>query len=179
MTCQTSAIAFAVLSHDRRRAGRAGWRRLASAAGFGLMALTVLTGCSSSHMAEVKSTEQFQKQVIQAKKPVMMFFFKGGCATCMLLEPALEQMASEYGDRAIFAKYHLMSFFWIPNNSELKDRYNVVVYPTVVLFVDGQEKKRWLMHYDMKSYRKTLDEVLAARQTGAAKVTAAPARGKM
>lgn len=179
MICRTRATAFGRQPECAGRAPRTGQRRLPSIAGLGLTVVALLAGgCGGGNMKDLGSTEQFQEQVLKTKKPAMVFFFKGGCATCMLLEPGMEQLAGEYGDRAVFAKYHLMSFFWIPTNNELRKQYDIVVYPTVVMFVDGKEKQRWLMHYDMKSYRKAMDEALASIKAPAAVVPAAAAKGK-
>lgn len=179
MTCRRSGTASPVLPTHTGPASSAPRRRSRPAAGLGLAALALLAGgCATGNMKEISSTEQFQQEVIKAKKPAMVFFFKGGCATCMLLEPGMEQLAGEYADRAVVAKYHLMSFVWIPTNAELRSKYDIVVYPTVVLFVNGQEKQRWLMHYDMKSYRKALDEALATTKPPAAATPVTAARGK-
>ena len=108
----------------------------------------------------------------------MVQFYKGGCAWCALLEPALDRLADDYQGRAVFAKYRLMNWLLGVTNWELKSKYDIRWYPTVILFVNGRERKRWVAHYDIKSYRKALDEALStpARQATPAPVAPAPAK---
>ena len=161
MTCKMSATTSAVLPKCRRLPGCTGRRRLVSVAGFSLIVLSLLPGgCGGGSLMELNSSEQFHQQVLQAKKPVLVHFFKNGCTRCGLLESAMDQLANDYRGRVVFAKYYLKNFFWIVTNTELQSKYDIGAYPTVVLFVNGQEKKRWIMHYDIKSYRKALDEAL-------------------
>jgi thioredoxin 1 len=118
-------------------------------------------GCAPSvPLVEVNSSGGFQSEVLDAHQPVMMLFYKQGCAACAALEPTLGELAAEYKGRALFTKYPLMSFVFIPNNAELRDKYDVVWYPTVVLFIDGQERKRWVADYSAEHYRKELDQVV-------------------
>jgi thioredoxin-like negative regulator of GroEL len=116
---------------------------------------------------ELENSEQFQQQVLHAKKPVLIHFLKGGCTRCALLETTMEQLANDYRGRVVFAKYCLMNAFWIVTNMELKSRYKIDAYPTAVLFVNGQEKKRWIMYYDIRSYRQALDEAVGIRPQNA------------
>ena len=161
MTCETSVTPSAVWPRYGGRACRTGNLGLLSAVGFGLTVLAPLAGgCGGGNFMALSSSEEFQQQVLQAEKPVMVHFFKSGCSRCTLLEQAMDRMVNDYRDRAVFAKYCLTNIFWIVTNKELKKQYDIRMYPTVVLFVDGQEKMRWVMHYDIESYRKALDEAL-------------------
>lgn len=119
-------------------------------------------GCAKTQpLVPVNSTAEFQSTVLQAKQPVVLLFYKQGCAACAAAQSVLGQLAAEYNGRVVFAEYPLMNFVLISNNPELRDKYEVVLYPTVILFVDGQEKKRWVAEYSAATYRKDIDAVLA------------------
>ncbi len=172
MPCKASATTSAMLPKCRSLAGCSGRRRLVSVAGFSLLVLPLLAGgCGGGSLIELNGSGQFQQQVVQAKKPVLVHFFKVGCTRCGLLESAMDQLVNDYRGRVVFAKYYLKDFFWVVTNKELQSKYKIDGYPTVSLFVNGQERKRWIMYYDISSYRKALDEALGSPMKRA---TAAP-----
>ena len=137
--------------------------RIRGIAGLALCAaaLALVGGCSSDAATLVETGEDFHRVVEDANRPVLVEFFKGGCATCVFMEPGLNQLAAEYRGRATVARYFEMNFVFIPTSIEISNRYQVYFVPTVLLLVNGKEKKRWFMEYDMNVYRQALDEALA------------------
>ena len=101
----------------------------------------------------------FEREVLQASEPVLVDFYKGGCPTCLMLNPGLDQLAEEYQGRVLLAKFQLMTAYLVTTSVEIKKKYDIAFFPTVLLFVNGEEKRRWVMHYEMDDYRKALDEV--------------------
>jgi hypothetical protein len=71
-------------------------------------------------------------------------------------------LATEYKGRAIVGKYNVYTFYFARTSSELIDKYDIGIVPTVILLVNGQEKKRWTAAYGIDTYRKTLDQYVAA-----------------
>jgi thioredoxin 1 len=146
-----------------RGAGRASGPR---AAGAGLLACAILAllaaGCESRNLRPILNEADFQQQVLRADKPVVVDFYKGGgCPPCKMLLPILDQLADEYRGRVLFTRYEIISPFFQITSAELKARYDIFYIPTVILFVDGQEVKRWPLVFLLDEYRKVLDEVLA------------------
>jgi thioredoxin 1 len=119
--------------------------------------LTCMAGCGGANLTPIKGMEQFQQQVLASPQPVMIVFYKGGCPTCIALEPTLDTLADEYRGRAVLAKFEMMTPFFFTTCPELRDQYDISFYPTVLLFVNGEEKKRWIIHYDIQNYRQHLD----------------------
>jgi len=151
-------------SDPRHCANRANRRRLLHATGLVAYAILVLAagGCGASRLKPIRNETEFQEQVLKANGPVLVDFFKGGCALCMFLDPAMDQLYEEYKDRVMFTKFELMRF-WLEITCEpIRRRYRIGLYPTVVLFVNGEEKKRWVVDYNMDNYRKVLDEAAGA-----------------
>jgi thioredoxin 1 len=155
-------------SHANVAAGSAGVARgsrraLTGAAGAALLACAGLAlaagGCGPLKFNQINDEQKFEEQVLKADKPVLVDFFKGGCAACMVLDPLMDELAEEYKDRVVFAKFELMRFWLEITSFPIWWKYHIVLYPTVVLFVNGKEKKRWVANYLGFSYRKVLDEV--------------------
>lgn len=126
-------------------------------------ALTTL-GCGGGKVMPLKSEAEFDSVVLQSARPVLVDFYKGGCPTCIPLDGIMDKLAEEYRGRAVIAKVELMSPVFVVLTPELKKRYDISYFPTAVLFVNGQETKRWVIHYATNDYRKALNEAIAAQQ---------------
>jgi thioredoxin 1 len=118
-------------------------------------------GCGASKFTRINETaSDFYKQVLQAEEPVLVEFFKGGCATCGLLEPTLDQLADEYKGKLKFVCFELMRGYFVVSCPEVQKKQRIAYYPTVVLYVKGEEKKRWIIEYGIDNYRTVLNETV-------------------
>jgi len=111
----------------------------------------------------LESEQAFREQVLGAGRPALVMFYKTGCPTCLMLLPGLAKLAREYDGRATIAEYRHLSALFQAKSKELMQEYRVHLVPTVILFVDGQERKRWFMEYRLSRYRKALDKALAGQ----------------
>jgi thioredoxin 1 len=122
------------------------------------------TGCGGGsrvvHIPEDVSA--FNAMVLKADMPVLVDFYKEGCAYCALLDPTMDKLAEEYDGRAKIASFMAFTFVFEQPGKEIKDRYDVAFTPTVILFVNGQEKQRWTSEFDINAYRKALNTVVPA-----------------
>ena len=84
-------------------------------------------------MTPTKVTDSsFQADVIKADKPVLVDFWAEWCGPCIQIAPALEELASEYGEKLTVAKVN------IDENPETPTRYGVRGIPTLILFKNGE-----------------------------------------
>lgn len=121
-------------------------------------------GRAGAKLTHIKDEADFEQRILRADRPAVVVFYKGGCPTCLLLHPALKQLAEEYHGRVIFAGFEVMKPYFVVTCREVKRQYHIAYYPTVILFVSGEERKRWTLNYRLASYRKALDKVLAGPQ---------------
>jgi thiol-disulfide isomerase/thioredoxin len=119
-------------------------------------------GCGGEKMTPIANAAQFKEAVLKADRPVLVDFYKGGCPTCLALNPKMDQLAEEYKGRVIVAKFMLMQTYFAVTSPQLKDTYDIQYYPTVILFVNGRATCRFLRDYDLAPYRKAIDEALIA-----------------
>ncbi|MCY2931809.1 MAG: thioredoxin family protein [Planctomycetota bacterium] len=134
------------------------------AAAIALLALSLAGGCSAGGAMEISDPAQLQSLVSQKDKPVLVLFYKDGCASCLALMPTINKLAGEYEGRVSVGQFMILNFVFVPTSQEVKDRYDVILVPHVALLVNGKEKARWIMEYNIDSYRKVLDEVAPVRQ---------------
>lgn len=160
---------------------RTGCRWCAVAAVLAGVALALVgSGCGASKFTRINETaSDFYKQVLQADQPVLVEFYKGGCPTCWLLEPTLDQLADEYRGKMKFVSFEMMKPYVAITCREVQKQHRIAYYPTVILFVNGEEKNRWILDYSIDRYREVLNEVVGSpvpKDTGD-KTDGSPAAG--
>ena len=77
-------------------------------------------------------------------------FWAGWCMPCKMLTPVIEELAEKYDGAVTVAKVD------VEQESALAARYRVMSIPTVILFVDGQEVKRFVGVQPIETYEAAL-----------------------
>ena len=122
------------------------------------MGVFVAGGCGSSRLAIIRDEATFNEQVLKADRPIVVEFSKGGCLWCLFVDSSLDPLVGEYQGRVRFARFELVDAWGKITSEALWKRYRIGLYPTVILFVDGRARKRWVVDYNADHYRKVLDE---------------------
>lgn len=99
----------------------------------------------------------FQKEVLQAKKPVLVDFYADWCGPCRALEPVIEELSDELGDRLKVVRLD------VDENQELSLQHGVQSIPTLVLFNGGQEVDRIVGFLPKANLREALEPHLDSR----------------
>ena len=98
--------------------------------------------------------EDFEARVIEASRtrPVMVDIWAEWCAPCRQLTPVLERVAKSGEGRILLAKLEA------DENMRLAGFYLVKGFPTVMLFLDGEEKGRFAGFRSEQAVRAFIDE---------------------
>ena len=82
------------------------------------------------------SDSDFESQVLQADRPVLVDFWAAWCAPCRMIAPVVEEIADELGDKVRILKMD------IDANPAMPQRLGVMSIPTLIIFKDGQPADR-------------------------------------
>jgi len=78
----------------------------------------------------------FEDKVLKSSTPVLVDFWAEWCGPCHMVAPVLEEIAGEMQGKLTIAKLD------VDNNPDVSRRYGILSIPSMVLFVDGVEKRR-------------------------------------
>lgn len=89
-------------------------------------------------MVDIKELDgdNFQVEVIEADRPVLVDFSAVWCGPCKMLDPVVKQLAEEWDGRVKVVKID------VDHNPVLAMDYQVMGVPTLIMFKDGTPVER-------------------------------------
>lgn len=105
-------------------------------------------------MQEIRTPEEFKKEVLEANIPVVVDFWASWCHPCTILGPVIAELASDYEGKAKIVKVN------VDEARELAQSYNIMSIPTVIFFKNGQIQDRSLGAVPKTALSEKLDNLL-------------------
>ena len=84
-------------------------------------------------MTEMNITkENFEAEVMNSDRPVLIDFWAPWCGPCRMLSPTISEIAEEYGDKVKVCKVN------VDEQGELASTFGVMSIPTLVVIKEGK-----------------------------------------
>ncbi len=108
-------------------------------------------------MANVKevSESDFEAEVLQSDRPVLIDFWAPWCGPCRMVGPIVEELAAENADTVVVAKVN------IDDNQTLATNYQVSSIPTLMVFKGGEVVDRFVGVQPKNRLQQALDQALS------------------
>ncbi len=136
------------------------------------MMLETMAGCSRGREAGgvdgqaaydalpvVTTEQQFQQQVLDSPKPVLVDFSTDWCGYCKELAPSLGLLSKEYQGRALFLRVDG------DRSKPLVQKYGIRGYPTVLVFRPGARPVTLEGLHEAQEYRQAIDNAAGSAKT--------------
>lgn len=78
------------------------------------------------------TSENFDKEVLDADKITVVDFYADWCGPCKMMAPIMEAVAKELGETAVVGKVN------IDDNQNLAVKYQIMTIPTIAIFKNGE-----------------------------------------
>ncbi|RMH11957.1 MAG: thioredoxin [Planctomycetota bacterium] len=109
---------------------------------------------ASEHVLELTDAN-FESEVMQSDKPVMVDFWAEWCQPCRRLAPAVEEVAEQFAGRAKVGKVDIES------NREITQNFDIQAIPTIIVFKSGKIVDRFTGLRGSAELSESLERALA------------------
>ncbi len=101
------------------------------------------------------TTENWEKEVVQSDKPVLVDFWAVWCGPCRLLSPTIDKIADQFAGKLKVGKLN------IDDHPEIATRYRISTIPQVLMFKgSAQDVDRRVGNQPMPSLVQMINRVL-------------------
>lgn len=86
----------------------------------------------ASEKIKVLTKDNFESEVLQSDKTVVVDFWAQWCGPCRMVAPIMDELAGEYENKVKIGKLN------VDEEGELSQKYRIMSIPTVMFFKNGQ-----------------------------------------
>ena len=83
-------------------------------------------------MAIEVTDSNFEELILKSDKPALIDFWAEWCGPCRMIGPLVEELSTEYADKAVIAKLN------VDENPEVCSKYGIRNIPTILFFKGGE-----------------------------------------
>ena len=104
---------------------------------------------------EFVGNSDWEEQVLNAERPVLVEFWSPTCAVCMTMEPRLQRVIEDYVDRADFFRVD------VSEEEDMMWAYEVASTPTFIAFRDTEPVGALYGEVDRTEIANLLEDAIA------------------
>ena len=104
-------------------------------------------------MISALTSDNFEKEVLQATTPVLVDFWAEWCGPCKMIAPLLDELADEYQGKVKIGKVN------IDDQQALATKYGIRAIPTLLLINKGQVAEQMVGAKSKRDLKASLDRV--------------------
>ena len=97
--------------------------------------------------------DNFEEEVVNADKPVLVDFFADWCGPCKMMAPAFEDLSDKY-DNLKFAKLDTQQ------NQDIAQKYSIQGIPALLVLSKGKEVDRIVGFAPKEALKRKIDSIL-------------------
>lgn len=103
---------------------------------------------------EVKlSNENFNKEVLNSEKPVLVDFWATWCGPCKMIAPIISEISEEFNNKIKVGKVN------VDEEKELAIKYEISSIPTLVIFKNGKISKTLIGFRPKEEIKEVLNNI--------------------
>jgi thioredoxin 1 len=108
-------------------------------------------------MSNIKKVNEqnFNEEVIESSKPVLVDFWAEWCGPCKMIAPSLEELADDYKDSIVVAKLN------VDENPNIASNFRIMSIPKLLFFQNGLPFSELIGAVPKSTIKSKIDEVLA------------------
>ncbi len=100
------------------------------------------------------SDSNFEEEVLQADKPVLVDFWAPWCGPCRAIAPIIEELVGDFGNNIKFAKCN------VDENPVTPGKFEIRSIPTLLFFKDGTVVEQIIGMVAKSKLEETLNGIL-------------------
>jgi len=100
------------------------------------------------------TADNFETEVIQSIRPVLVDFWAEWCGPCRQIAPAVDEVAAEYEGRAIVGKVN------VDHHPEIASQYGIRSIPSLLIFLQGKVQQQIVGSVEKKELVEALDKLI-------------------
>lgn len=96
--------------------------------------------------------DNFDQEVVNSEKPVLIDFWASWCGPCRAVAPIMDELAEELNGKAKICKVN------VDDEAELSAKFRIMSIPTVMLYKNGEMVEKVIGARSKEEFSKLIDK---------------------